>query len=243
MVFAEAERIGLTQMTAPALAVKPSASVIDLLAMIQAMAPDTRRLLNEVAWEEYQQLRAALPESAKVRLAFHEGTLEIMTLGYTHERYKEFLVRLVSLIAHTLEIDLESAGSTTLSVEELKDGAEPDTAFYITHASVMVGRDAIDLAIDPPPDIIVEVDISYSSWKKRNIYANFRVPELWHLVHTNLTIYALQGSTYHEQETSVSFPFLSAQTITHFLEESVSIGQAKALRKFDQWLATALPLS
>ena len=204
--------------------------------MVHTLAPDTQQLLSDVTWEEYQQLSDAFPDSAKVRLAYNEGTLEIMTLGFQHERYKEFLIRLVSLTALELDIDLESSGSTTLTKEEVRSGAEPDTGFYIEQAQVMLGRREIDLSIDPPPDIIVEVDITHSSWNKRAIYAKFGVPEIWHLVHTDLTIYVLDGSAYREQETSLSFPFLSAQTLTHFLEESIVIGQGKALRNYRNWL-------
>ena len=217
-------------MTAPTLATQ--SPVADILAMIQVIAPDTRRLLNGVTWEEYKQVSAALPDSAKVRLAYHEGMLEIVTYDITHEHYKESLLRLVSMIADAMEIDLESIGSTTLTREQAKSAAEPDTAFYVTHAQSMIGCKAMDLEKNPPPDIVVEVDITNSSWNKRALYAKFGVPELWHLVLTNLTIYALHDGGYQPRVTSQMFPFLTAQALTQFLEECETEGQAKALRNF-----------
>lgn len=37
---------------------------------------------------------------------------------------------------------------------------EPDDCFYIQHQAEMVGKDRIDLAVDPPPDLVIEIDVA-----------------------------------------------------------------------------------
>ncbi len=217
-------------MTAPKTARQPYAA--DLVALASAMGPNRRRYLHDITWNEYQQLSAAFPDSAKVRLAYHEGTLEIMTLGYLHEHQTDSLLRLVSTIALEMEIDLESIGSATMAKDDTEDAAEPDAAFYITHAQQMIGCKVMDLERNPPPDIVVEVDVTHPSLNKRAIYAQFGVPELWHLARTKVAIYELQNGSYQPREHSLAFPFLNSQVLGEFLDECVIEGQSRALRNF-----------
>jgi len=216
------------------------AGVSDLLALIQAMQAGQRRLFSQITWEEYQQLLQAFSNDPKVRLAYDKGTLEIMTYGISHERCKEFIVRLVSVLADELQIDLESVGSTTLQAEKLRSGAEPDTAFYIAHAQQMIGRAELNLSTDPPPDIVVEVDITSPSLNKRSLYARLGIPELWRFDGHELTISLLQEVEYQPSTHSLAFPFLQATDLTAFIEQSLVAGQAKTLRDVRSWVRSKI---
>lgn len=207
---------------------------------IAKMKPGETRLLQKIAWAEYKQLTEEMNEWPGIRLTYDRGSLEIMSPLPIHERYKEFLLRLVDRLSTVLEFDVESLGSTTFDQEWSVKGVEPDTCFYIANASRIIGKKQIDLNIDPPPDIVVEVDISNPSIKKLSIYEEMGVPEVWLYNEKQLRIFLLTETGYIESTASQSFPFLTSDLLTQYLEQSKTEGQSAALRAFRQWLKSRL---
>jgi Uma2 family endonuclease len=215
-----------------AVAAPSTHSIKDLLALVAAMEPGTRRLLTGVTWNEYLHLNDSSVDPPNLRMSFIEGTLEIMALGLPHEKYSRFLSALLRILADELELDLEEVGSTTLRLEPLQTGAEPDTAVYCQHAAEMIGRDKIELGNDPPPDIVIEIDLTHPSYSKRPIYARFGVPEIWLFKNQQVEILELVQGEYRPPSTSLAFPFLQANDLTAFIEQSIVEGQSKTLRDF-----------
>ena len=157
-----------------------------------------------------------------------------------HEKYKEFLLRLMDRLSTLMGFDLESLGSTTFNQEWLDNGVEPDTCFYIKNAAKIIGKNRIDLAVDPPPDIAVEIDISHRSTTKLKIYEERLVPEIWLYDEQKLQILLLTETGYADSPTSQSFPFLTSEALTQFLERSKTEGQGAVLRVFREWVKTKL---
>ena len=213
-------------------------NVSTALGIIDSLEPGEHRFINDVAWEEYEQLLEELGDSCKVRISYDEGTLELMGPTYRHEKYKEFILRAAAILTRSLGLKLESAGSVTLKREKLSRGAEPDTCFYIQHASHVIGKETIDLEIDPPPDIVVEIDITRPSHTKRDIYARLGVPEFWCYDGTRFRIFRLVGMSYVECDLSPTFPFLNALDMQDFIELSKTEGQDAALDKLQEWVIT-----
>lgn len=197
-------------------------------------------IVPDVSWEDYQQLVAEANKQNGVRLTFAQGSLEIMSPLPIHEKYKEFLLRLMDRLSTLMGFDLESLGSTTFNQEWLDNGVEPDTCFYIKNAAKIIGKNRIDLAVDPPPDIAVEIDISHRSTTKLKIYEELRVPEIWLYDEQKLQILLLTETGYADSPTSQSFPFLTSEALTQFLERSKTEGQGAVLRVFREWVKTKL---
>src|SRR4051812_36855029 len=107
-------------------------------------------LLDGVTWATYLRLSGEL-QHRRVRLAYCDGSLEIMSPSYLHEACKEWLAIMVRVIAEELELDVVCGGSTTFRKKDLERGLEPDQCFYVAHAFQMIGRKRIDLDRDPPP--------------------------------------------------------------------------------------------
>jgi len=170
-----------------------SPRIESILSMIELIGDEERLIFRDVTWEEYQELLDELGEHRRVLVSYSEGVLEIMPLSHRHERYKEFIIRLVGGMTEELEIELVTAGSTTLQREDLERGVEPDTSFFIQHAAQMIGRDTHDLFTDPPPDIVVEVDIFNPSYNRKPIYAAIGVPEFWSYGKEGFRIFKLEG--------------------------------------------------
>lgn len=193
-------------------------------------------ILNDVPWEDYEELLSDLGEGYAVRIAYDRGRLEIMSPTARHEMYKELLLSLVRIVADEADLILESRGSTTFKEKRLRQGAEPDTCFYLKNASRIIGKGDIDLAKDPPPDIIVEVDVSHQSAGKLSFYAAISVPEIWRYDERRVQMLQLVDGRYVEMPSSLAFPALTDKVLTDALEQSKTEGQSAALRSFRQWL-------
>ena len=140
---------------------------------ISSSRAESRVLLYDVSWATFQSLAR---EARGGRLAYDRGRLEIMSPSFEHENVKGLLGRLIEVFAEELGIDLTNAGSTTLFRSDLDRGIEADECFYIAHATMMRGKGHIELPLDPPPDLAIEVDISSSSIDKLAIWPNWGSP-------------------------------------------------------------------
>jgi len=195
--------------------------------------------LDNVSWDDYEQLLAELGEGSATRIFYDDGRMEIMAPAATHEKPKETLNSLVKMLRDTLDIDIESYGSTTLRVELKAKGAEPDDCFYIQNAARMIGKEVFDLQHDPPPDLVIEVDRTSSSIDKFAIYAALGVPEIWRLVKREVQIYLLNGERYETSPNSRAFPVLSTQKLSQLLALGLAKGERKAALALRDWLHTS----
>ena len=195
-------------------------------------------LLNPVSWETFNQLLAELGDKRNKRLAYYQGTLEIMSPLGRHESNNRFIESLISVIADELNINLKKFGSLTLKSQPLQQGVEPDSCYYITNESQVRSKQNIDLDIDPPPDLVLEIDITSGSLNKLPIYANFRVPEFWQYDGEKLTVFLLEeaSNTYQKVDKSQIFPFLDLKQIPQLIEQSLEIGETATLKQFRQWV-------
>lgn len=207
---------------------------------LEKMVPGESLLFQNVSWSDYKQLTDELTEWPGKRLTYDGGCLEIMSPLAKHEQYKELLSAIGRLLSDELEIDLQSLGSTTFTEEWLTKGAEPDTCFYVANAAAVIGKHRIDLNVDPPPDIAVEVDIANPSIKKLSIYEAMKVPEVWLYNEKILRIFLLNKGGYTLSTHSASFPILSSEALTKTLEDSKTLGQSATLRIFRKWLKIQL---
>jgi Uma2 family endonuclease len=206
---------------------------------IAKLPPGQSLLFRNVAWAEYKQI-ADENERPGVRVTYDRGSLEIMSPLAKHERYKDLLASIARIIAEETDEELESLGSTTFSEEWLEKGLEPDTCFYATHAVAVIGKERIDLNVDPPPDIAVEIDISNPSIRKLPIYEEMRVPEVWLYNEKRLRILWLGNAGYKDSPHSLAFPMITTDVLTQHLEQSKTKGQTVTLRAFRKWLRTQL---
>lgn len=206
-----------------------------------AHLPDGSTLImTDVSWAEYEELVDNLDDWPGVRVCYDQARLEITTPSFEHEGFKVLLSQLGHVLADETGVALESFGSTTYKQEWLKRGVEPDGCFYVQNAACMIGVRDIDLKADPPPDIVVEVDISHESTSKFAIYAGMGVPELWHYDGRKAQIYRLMGQRYVRVAASQTFPILTGDVLSRFLEQNRLEGQTGTLRSFREWLKTQL---
>ncbi len=191
--------------------------MVSTLSPPKVVSGEKRVTLHGLTWVQYQQMLAALPQARAVRLTYALGTLEISMPLEDHEQINGFIGLFIRTLVIELGLKLKSLWSTTLSREDLDRGAEPDNAYYIQSRDKIAGK-TIDLQQDPPPDLVVELDISHTDIDKNRLYAAMGVPEFWRFDGRFLRIYELADGGYTETETSRTFPFLAKQDLYDFIE-------------------------
>lgn len=202
----------------------------------QLHVPSGQRVLVEgIRWSEFGAIVEELGEHRHTRLAYSQGTLEIMSPSPEHERAKVILRDLIKVLLDELDMPWESLGSTTFRREDMAAGIEPDDCFYIQHQAMMVGKNRLDLTIDPPPDLVIEIDVTSAT--ALQAYEALQVPEIWRYHNGTLDIYVWRGGHYTASASSLAFPHIPVvEGITQFVEMSQSRGTAAALRAFRHWV-------
>jgi len=211
-----------------------SVATTDYLAAIAHLPGGAVLRIDDVPWEEYENLLADLGEGYAVRIFYDNGRMEVMAPASTHEKPKNIIHHLVTSISDELDIDVESLGSMTLKAEMKAKGAEPDDCFYVQNAALIIGKDDLDLRHDPPPDIVV-VRTS-TSLNKFTIYAGLEVLEIWRVAGRHVQFYLLAGNRYEASPISGAFPFLTAQVLSEFIARGLKEGERKAASAFREWV-------
>ena len=180
--------------------------------------PGQHVLLRDVTWQEFETILDELGEHRAAQVAYDRGILEIMTPLPEHEFNKEIISDLLKALLEELDIEFISLGSTTFKNQQMAQGIEPDQCFYIQNESKIRRKKRLDLAIDPPPDLALEIDIT--SRTHPNIYEGLKVPELWRFDKGKLQIYLLQANKYIVSQSSLNFPDLPlVDVIPQYLEQ------------------------
>lgn len=208
----------------------------DCLEIIERLPAGASLHLPNIDWDEYEHLLSQMEMFPGHRLSYDRGRLDIMSPKRDHEAYKFFIGSIVELLAEEKQIDIEPLGTTTLRRKRLEVGAEPDESFYIQNAARVVNHLETDLEVDPPPDLVIEIDTTNESLHKFKIYAALGVPEIWRYDGQQAHFYTPAGEGYEKVEASVAFPMLTATDLTQYLERRKTEGHSKTLRAFRQML-------
>ena len=166
---------------------------------------EQRVVFHDISWQGYETILEVLGDKRSSRLIYYQGTLEIMMPLEKHEAATRMIEQFIRIVAFELEMDVKTMGSTTLNFPELATGSEPDDCYYIQNQPLVADKE-VDLKTDPPPDLVVEVDITYTNINKFKVYATMGVPEFWRYNGEVLRIYQLQEGQYVEIEKSLTFP-------------------------------------
>ncbi len=194
-----------------------------------------RAVLHRIAWQEFEGILEELGEHRSTRIAYYDGTLEIRMPLPEHERAKVIIGDLLKILLDELGLEWESLGSSTFKKQSMKAGIEPDDCFYIKNYAAMIGKKRLDLNVDPPPDLVIEVDLTSDT--QMSAYEALGVHEIWRFKQGKLIIATWQNGKYIESEVSLNFPNLPiSKGISLFLGRSNEIPISAVRREFRQWL-------
>lgn len=171
-----------------------------------------------------------------VYLNYDSGELELMLPLMLHERWKRLISSLVEALATELRIPVGMAGSTTFRRKDIGKGLEPDECFYIQNELRMRGKLDVDLRVDPPPDLVIEIDVTSSSIDRQAIYAGLRVPEIWRFNARRLEFLHLSEDGYEASEDSAAFPMLARADLERFLLSWGNVDDITFVQQFREWV-------
>ncbi len=212
---------------------------------MKAPKPSEQRLvLEDISWQQFEAILAETGADRTSRFTFDRGRLEMMTPLEEHDRCHKLIESLILVLVEVMKLQVEGYKAPTLKRPDLGLAVEPETGYYLQHVAAVQGKAAIDLALDPPPDLILDVSLSKSTLDRLALYAALSVPEVWCYVSQpgddflkgQLQIYGLDAQGYAVSAYSFAFPFLPAGRILQFIDESDALGLMTALRSLRAWL-------
>jgi Uma2 family endonuclease len=196
---------------------------------------ELRRQLYGVSWQDYERFLSGLGDF-HVRHIYDRGMLEFMSPLKSHDWIKRLISRFIETWAYDQKLPIQSIGSTTITNPRTERGFEADEAYYIASEPKVRGKDTYDPSVDPPPDLIIEVDVTSSSKKQLELYGQMKVPEVW--LHDGQSLKFLRRSPrgkYREAEHSLAFPFLTPADIERLLIRRHEFDETELARKFVSW--------
>jgi len=201
--------------------------------------PGQQLLVEDVNWEQFESILAELGERRASRLSYSNGRLEIMVPVAEHEKAKEIIGDMVKILLEARQIAFESLGSTTLKNERMSQAVEPDTCFYIQNQAAVIGKNRLDMSVDPPPDLAIEIDLT--SRTQLDNYQILGVPELWRYARRGLQINVLQAEQYIESDVSPTFPNIPiVELVNQYTQQSQVAGRTSAIQAFKNWVGENL---
>lgn len=183
------------------------------------------------SWHDYQLLSHQLGDRAIPRIKYRSGVLLLMAPLPEHGKKVSLLALVVTTVLEHLNRVYDSFTPITMTLPDIS-GIEPDYCFYIENWQQVQGKDRIDWQNDPPPDLVIEVDVT--SYTDINDYLPYRVPEVWLLKNNQLLVYILQGSTYVLGESSY-FP-----NISEIVQQCLLIASQQTTSEAIRWLRNFL---
>ncbi len=193
------------------------------------LTPGSHISIHNLSWQEFVDILTNLGEQRNTRMAYYQGTLDIMSPLAIHERPHRIIAYIVTAILDSQGRDWEDFGSTTLKRPPIA-GVEPDTCFYIQNVNRVKGCTNMNLSIYPPPDLAIEADVT--SITTLSAYTAIGVPEVWIYKDGQLTINILNENSYIPSSSSLVFPNLDiTQLIPPLVLKAIDEGTSKMLRE------------
>ena len=187
--------------------------------------------IHALSWHDCEDILDELGEDRHTRIAYYQGTLEIMSPMARHERPHRIAGHIVTTILDAQDRDWEDFGSTTF-YRRGSAGVEPDTCFYVANAALVRDcQERIDVDIYPPPDLVIESDVTSVTFL--SAYEVIATPEMWLFSENLFQIYLFRCDKYYSSDTSLLFPDLDIKTmIPELVSRAIAIGASSMLREF-----------
>ena len=192
-----------------------------------------------VGFDVYATIIAQTGNGPSPRAAYDGEYLELMSPSTDHERCKLLLDTLIIQLGIEWALDIEPTGSMTLIAQP--HGAEPDSSFYVDNAAFRLEATDLDLSIDPPPDIVVEIDLSRTRIDKQAIYATIGVPEFWRFDGKSLRAFERVGGIYAEVARSAKLSGLPIATLAAYLDQRSRTRRPELIAAWQSWLRENRP--
>jgi Uma2 family endonuclease len=205
-----------------------------------ALDPGDEIVLRNRTWADYEDLLCRRQDKAGWRVYYNVATQEIRIMSPLPEHGKNanLLANFVRVLLEHEQKEWEAYTPVTLKFPPLQ-GCEPDYCYYIQNYVGVIDKRRIDLMVDPPPDLVIEVDLT--SVTQPSAYETIKAAELWIYRWSQLLIYEFDGKQYRETQISPQFPTIDVKTlIPQYCDRGWQVGSSVAIREFENFLRTEL---
>lgn len=186
-------------------------------------------------WQEYQTLCQQRGDAVLPRMKYRHGEVLLMAPLPRHGRDASLIADIIKALLDHLQREYDAFTPVTMELPEAS-GIEPDYCFYIDHWRAVSGKERIDWGVDPPPDLVVEIDVT--SFSDVRDYLPYRIPEVWLLRNQTLLIYQLQDLEYVSQTASRYFPGMHLpEIVARCLHVAYERNTSMAIRALKQSLS------
>jgi len=188
-------------------------------------------VMASLSWETFlalaEERRGSVP-----RLTYSDGVLEMMSPKRKHENIGRLIGRMIEAYSEIKGIEILSVASVTVKRSDLKKAYEADESYYITNIDRVLTKEELDFEVDPPPDLVIEVELTSSAIDKLELFAAMQVREVWRHDGTSLQFYRLAGNRYQATSASVELPGLDSAVVNRFLDKGLLKGETTWIRAF-----------
>jgi Uma2 family endonuclease len=143
---------------------------------------DRQLVYSGIDWQQFKLIQSGFAEASGIRLAYFNGTIEILMPGRTHELFKSIIGMLIELFCLEMGIEFEPTGSMTQE-REGEVSLEADESYcFGTSKSI--------------PDLAIEVILTSGGLDKLQRYQILGVAEVWFWQDGVFNLYHLRDGNY-----------------------------------------------
>ncbi len=198
-------------------------------------------VLRDVGWDDYETLLRIRGDRSVPRMVYLDGSLLLVSPSFSHERFASRLGRLIDGLTEKLDIPCIPSGRTTFRRRAKKGGVEPDQSYYFVDESPAGGRPDMDLDIDPPPDLAIEVVWTHEADEAVEVHRRLGVSEVWVWEKNRLRILHLDPKgEYAPAEHSLAFPALAASDVESWILKDIERSTTAWAKEFRAWVRRVL---
>jgi Uma2 family endonuclease len=195
-------------------------------------------VLRDIGWKGYSTLLKVRGEQSSPRMIYLDGSLFLVSPSFSHEHVTERFGWLVLVLVEELDLPCVPSRATTFRRRAKRGGVEGDLSYYLANESRVRGKERINLKIDPPPDLAVEVVWTHNADAALEVYRRIKVPEVWVYDQDDLTIFASQpNGRYAAATRSLAFPVLEAHEISAWIQKPRTESETAWVKDLRRWVA------
>jgi len=197
-----------------------------------------------IGWEGYLSLLKVPGEKSRPQIIYLNGDAYLVSPSAIHERFGKRLGMFVMTVVEELDIPCEPTGETTFHRHDMEAGVQPDESFYLANYRPIAAKDGkedIDLDVDPPPDLVIEVVHTHPATQAVEVLRRLRVPEVWVCTKEGLSfLVRKKNGRYAEAKTSLSFPFLTSDEVFEWVARPGMASMTQWVKALRQWAREVL---
>lgn len=198
---------------------------------------------NGLDWQGFETIVALKGDRKNPRFLYDRGSLTLVSPSLRHEWIEDRLDGIVKAICGELDVAYQPTGSVQLHLPEHNRSVEGDRTYYIANEAAIRGKDDINLTIDPPPDLAIEVEITHPARVAIETWRLIGTPEVWVYRQRGDSLKFLRrddDGAYTEATTSLVFPLLNVDDVLAWLEPREGEPANRWERRLRAWVRDVL---